>query len=133
MKKAQLVFLEQLSDSESRMTVLAECFDPSTAEQFKEAGRAAAVKVAEGCHSARISPSLGKSGKKVVVVQVEDERVCPSGIKVGDVYDSATQLSFMLGFRYNACAQAFGASKRKGATQATLRGVTFEYQENTGQ
>jgi hypothetical protein len=55
-----------------------------------------------------------------------------TAIKAGDLFPTARDASFALGYGYNAVVQALGAAKAKGETTAVLRGVELSYADDVG-
>lgn len=66
-----------------------------------------------------------RAGKAVVVTAERTPSESPSGVRAWNVYNSAMELSKMLGYSYNAVTYAIYCAKKTGKEEATLRGITF--------
>lgn len=70
----------------------------------------------------------GRKGNAVCVLSVNAES--GSSLQAMDTFDTALELSEILGYTYNAVALALTAASKKQETSATLKGVEFCLSEN---
>ena len=65
----------------------------------------------------------GPKGRKVYVKSVEDENT--TSLRAGDILESASELSAMLGSKYKVVSVQLKAAKSRQEDSATVNGVEF--------